>query len=145
MNLSSIRLLLAIVIFLGACYGESPQVKITFLMDGKLKPAPKFIEFQTEAGDLIAQVEIIDGKFNVPPKALLEPVIVVFQFQGRRLVFPDVYPIRFRSPAWEVGIKHPPFDPDDDLYNKRPGKKPIEDQFIKFNDGMRMDELVYKK
>jgi hypothetical protein len=141
-------LFLVICVSIGVCYGESPRedisIGITFVMDGKLKRAPKFIELRTTTGDLIAQVEITNGKFQPPPIAFREPVMVVFQFQGRRMAFRSIYPIKFKSASWKVGIKRPPFDSDDHFFNGE-SKEPKEVWFVDFNDGTRQEALVYSK
>jgi hypothetical protein len=130
--------LLSIAIFIGVCHGASLQenraINITFRMDGKLKPAPKFIEVRTEAGALIIQSEIKNSRFELPGEALREPVVVIFQFQGRKMVFDSIYPIKFESETWEVEIKRPPFDQYDYLFKSDP-RKPTEAWFIHFNDG----------
>jgi hypothetical protein len=140
--------LLSINIFIVVCYGAPPQenlaLNITFEMDGKLKRAPKFIEFRTESGALIAQPEIKNGRFNVPAIALREPVTVIFQFLRRRMVFSNIFPIKFKAEAWKVEIKHPPFDPNDDLFNSEP-KKPKEAWFVNFNDGTYQAVLRFEK
>jgi hypothetical protein len=56
-----------------------------------------------------------------------------------------VYPVKFHSTArWDVGIKHPPSDPNDYLFLIKI-KTPDEVWVINFNDGTATFAPIYKK
>jgi hypothetical protein len=90
---------------------ENKEISIEFEMDGVPRVAPSSIQIRSIDGNILAYAEIKEGKLYVPAKIISSPVVIVIEFQKRRMVFAYIYPAKFDC-SWKVGIDTPPFDID---------------------------------